>query len=114
MSDYDETKGYPNSFPARLFEVGDWWAFSIVPDQVYEIFGRKDDGSGVIQFSARRSNEPGAEPIDYEFTFPADMPVSARRRIRTITVPCLLCKTPGEHTTDTAYYTVNGAICGRH
>lgn len=108
------TDATPNTFQAELFEVGDRFAFTIQPHAEYEIYGRTIDGSDNIQFQVRRSNEGGAEPIEYTMTFPVDMPLESRRRIRKHTKKCMLC--PELHTVeiDTAYGTLGAVVCRNH
>lgn len=104
----------PKTFPADDFEPGDHFALEIRPNDVYEILDRTDRPNDMLEFQVQRSNEPGAEPIEYCFTFPAQQPVSARRRLRKYTRKCMLC--PREHTVtvDTAYSLLEAVVCGNH
>jgi hypothetical protein len=104
----------PNTWDAKDYAPGDWFALTIRPNEVYEILDRTDRPGGVIEFQVQRSNEPGAEPIEYTFTFPTTMPVSARRRIRTYDAKCKVCPRRHEVTTDTAYATLNAVVCREH
>lgn len=104
----------PNTFLADDYEPGDQFAFSIRPDDVYEILERTELPGELVGFTARPVPDLDNEKINYHFTFPAIMPISARRRIRTFQVPCMICKTPGRHKIDTAYYTMHAALCGKH
>lgn len=110
----DTDKYTPNTFRAVQYETGDRFAFEIRPDDHYEIIGRTVDGTGVIQFGVRRSNEGGAEQMEYTMTFPADMPISARRRIRRFEMKCMLCPNTVTTDVDTAYSALNAVVCGKH
>jgi hypothetical protein len=104
----------PNTFIADDYEVGDQFAFEILPEQHYEILARTEPGDEMVSFAVRRSNEGGAEQIDYQMAFPARMPISARRRIRRYNAKCMLCPNTVETEVDTAYYTLNSVVCGSH
>jgi hypothetical protein len=104
----------PITWSADEFEVGDKFAIPPQRTKVYTIKERAER-HGLIEFKASLWSEIDEEEWgDFNFTFPADFPLSARRRIRTIVAPCMICGEPGKHELDTAYSTYNNGMCGKH
>jgi hypothetical protein len=102
----------PNTWNARDYAPGDRFAIPPQHDRVYAITDFRDRGR-MVDIKATLV-EDGQEERGFDFTFFNDFPLSARRRIRTIVAPCMLCGTPGRHELDTAYVTFNAGVCGKH
>jgi hypothetical protein len=104
----------PNAFPADDFEIGDQIALEIQPDRVYDILDRNDRLGDMLEFQVRRTDGPTAEQLEFTFTFPARMLVSARRRTRNFTRGCMTCQKLHTVTINTAYSTLNSVVCREH
>lgn len=110
----DTTKMRPNTWNAEDYEPGDRFAVAPQFETVYEIKGRRELGA-LVEFVTTFAVEGDQEEHGrFTFTFPNDFPLSARRRVRTVTAPCMLCDAVGKHELDTAYVTFNAAVCSRH
>lgn len=110
----DAAKMQPITWNAVDYEPGDRFAVAPQFHTVYEIKERRERGT-LVEFEAAFAVEGDREEHGrFTFTFPSDFPLSARRRIRTITAPCTLCDAIGRHELDTAYTTYNAAVCGEH
>lgn len=108
----DTSKMRPNTWNAGDYATGDRFAVPPQHDKVYTITDFRNRGR-LIDIKATL-DEDGREEGTFNFTFFDDFPLSARRRIRTITAPCMLCGAPGKHELDTAYATFNAGVCGKH
>lgn len=102
----------PNTWSARDYAPGNRFAIPPQHDRVYGIADLHDRGR-LIDIKATLV-EDGQEEGGFTFTFFDDFPLSARRRVRAIVAPCMLCGTPGRHELDTAYVTFNAGVCGGH
>jgi hypothetical protein len=108
------TDYHPHTFPADDYQAGDRFALTIQPDRVYEITGRTDMPGKMVAFHVVVPDWPALEQQEYTLIFPADMPVSARRRVRVYNVPCMLCQATVTTEADSAYSFPHRAICGNH
>jgi len=110
----ETAKFTPITWTAASFEVGD--KFSIPPQEmkvytVVEIRERHD----LVEIKASLYSLFDEEEWGiFNLTFPADFLLTARQRIRTVDVECMLCKEPARHTLDTAYSTYSNGVCGKH
>lgn len=110
----DMINAMPITWSAEDYAPGDRFA---IPPQHHKVFTITDfhNRGRMIDIKATLWSEIDQEEWGgFSFTFFSDFPLSARRRIRTIVAPCMLCGAPGKHELDTAYATFNAGVCGKH
>jgi hypothetical protein len=104
----------PITWNADDFETGDRFAIPPQHKKVFTITGREDRGT-LIEFKATMWSEIDSEDWEgFTFTFPADFPLSARKRLRTFKAKCMLCPVTVTTEIDTAFSTLLTVVCGKH
>jgi hypothetical protein len=111
---HGHNNGVPNTFDADLYEVGDCFAFPVQPGAIYVVRSRTEPDEPVVSFTVRRATKEGVDSEDLVMTLPSNQPLTARRRVREIAAPCIICKEYGKHTLDTAYSMYIAGVCGNH
>jgi hypothetical protein len=99
-----ETGYGPNTYLSLYYFPGDQFVVPAQPDTVHTVTKRAEVG-GFIELTL----EDGQE-----LAFPNSEALPARRRIRTLTVPCTTCKEPVRKTVDTAYPHQTPTTCDQH